>query len=159
MPKIITLSQISPDGTNNLTLKVISNINLRNVYTFTTSEQEKKENQLIYEVSLPFSEKMSIPFNTWSPDNKYVFVQHETAGGSAVLVIKKDRQPFSKDELYLDVTKIFNEKYNEYTFQKATGWASETLIIVNTLNQDESKGPSFWFEVPSKQFYQLYTEF
>lgn len=158
-PKIETSSQISPDGSKNLAMKMIINNDTSKTYTFTTSDTTTANQQSIYSAILSNTENMSIPFNTWSPDNAYVFVQHMTASGSGVLVMKANGQPLTGGEQYLDVKPLFTAKITENTYQEVTGWASETLLIVNTKRQDGSKGPSYWFEVPSKAIIQLSTEF
>lgn len=157
--KSITTSQISPDGSHNLIMIVTNNYNMTKTYIFTSSETADNEKKQILKINLTAADDMNIPFNTWSPDNKYVFIEHNTASGSSALVMKKDGNTFTDDGQYLDVKKIFSASNKEFVYQKATGWASETLLIVNSIRLDGSKGPSFWFEVPSKQIIQLYTEF
>lgn len=157
-PKVETFSQISPDGGKNLVMTV-TNKDTEKIYEFTTSDNTDSNQQLIYSATLPNTEKMSIPFNTWSPGNRYVFLQHNTSSTSAALVMKANGQPFREDEQYSNITDLFTTKDTGNIYQETTGWASETLLILNTTQPDGSKGPSYWFEVPSKAIIQLSTDF
>jgi len=159
-PKIETSSQISPDGAKLLTMTVTTNKNTK-TYAFTTSDGTNTNvNKVsIYTAILPSTENMSIPFNTWSPDNAYVFLQHNTASSSGVIAMKANDQPFADGKQYIDVTGVFNAKNTGNTYQVTTGWASPTLLIVNSTTQDGSKGPSYWVEIPSQTVIQLATQF
>ncbi|HVZ58336.1 MAG TPA: hypothetical protein VG935_01105, partial [Patescibacteria group bacterium] len=77
-PMVQTFSQISPDGSKTLTMikKTSADVSM---YAFTTTDSPSVP---IYTASMSASESMSLPFNAWSPDDKYVFVQHNTASGS-----------------------------------------------------------------------------
>lgn len=157
-PKVETSSQESPDGTKILTMTVTTK-DTSKTYAFTTSDAANTNQQSIYSITLSGKESMSVPFNTWSPDNKYVFLIHNTTTGSEALVMKDNAQPFAEGEQYFNVTTLFTAKNTGNTYQETTGWASETLLIVNTTLQNGSKGSSYWFEVPSKAIIQLSTEF
>jgi len=151
VPKIETSSQISPDGTKTLTMAVTTNKDQSKTYAFTPS---------IYPTTtLSSPNSMSIPFNAWSPDNVYVFVEQKDASGSGALVMKADGQPFVGGEKYFDARALFIAKNTGNTYQETTGWASETLLIVNTTKPNGTKGPSYWFELPSRAIIQLSSEF
>lgn len=157
--KTNTSSQISPDGTNKLTMTVTTNKNKTKTYVFTVSKTGDSVPQQIFNSTLPDTDTMSLPFNSWSPDNAYVFIQQIISGKNGVLIFNANGQPFPVGDKYLDVKTIFTAKNTNNTYDEATGWASETLLIINTLNSDGSKGPSYWFEVPSKAIIRLSTEF
>lgn len=158
-PIMETFSQISPDGTKMVTMKSVTNKDISKTYTFTTSDSDNTNQQSIYTTILPSNESLSIPFNTWSPDNKYVFLQHNMPSGSEAIVMNANGQPIVEGEQYFNVTTLFAGKSTGNVYQETTGWASETLLIVNTTRQEGTKGPSYWFEVPSKAIIQLSTEF
>src|SRR5689334_1093135 len=87
VPKVERFSQLSPDGTKKLTMRVTSQAGSdTKTYSFTTSAADDTNFQEIYTVTLPTSENMSIPFNTWSPDDTYVFLQHNLTVGTEALV-------------------------------------------------------------------------
>lgn len=159
LPKTETFSEISPDGAKKLVMTVTVNKNKSKTYTFTASGEESASQPSIYSTTLSGRESMSIPFNTWSPDGAYVFLQHNTSSGSGALVIKANGKPLEGGQQYLDVPALFAAKNTGDIYQEATGWASETLLILNTTQLDGGKGPSYWFETPSKAIIQLSTEF
>lgn len=150
-----TTSQISPDGTKKLSMKATNNPDGTHSYVFTTADGSGSNEQQIYSTKLNKPETMNIPFNTWSPDNQYVFIQKN---GDA-LVFKATGEPITTDQTYLDVQDIFNQQNRKDTYKEVTGWASQTLLIVNTVNPDNTKGSSYWFEVPSKAIIQLSSQF
>lgn len=158
-PKVTLSSQISPDGAKKVILKTTENNNSTATYDFSTADGDGANEKSVFTKTLDSSRSMSIPFNTWSPDNKYFFVQENAGGNKNIFVLKALGDPFTQGEAYLDATKLFNQKNTGNNFAEATGWASETLIIINTKKQDNTKGFSYWFEVPSKAIIQLSTEF
>lgn len=159
IPLTKTSSQISPDGTRIIKLTATTNKDTSVTYTFITSDSTNQNQQSIYATTLPNTESISIPFNTWSPDDKYVFIEHNMTNGSEALVMKADGKPIAEGEQYFNVTTLFTAKNTRDVYQETTGWASETLLIINTTGQDGSKSSSYWFEVPSKAIIQLSTEF
>lgn len=158
-PEIETSSQLSPDGTKKLTLTAKTNADLTKTYTFSSSNITDTSLEPLYRTTLPGDVSMHIPFNTWSPDNTYVFIQQTTASESGAVVMRADGKPFQDGQQYLDVTSVFSAKDTGNTYQETTGWASETLLIMNTTQPNKEKGPSYWFEVPSKVITQLSTQF
>ena len=152
--QIETSSQISPDGTKKLSMEKIRNAEENFTYVFTVADGSGSDKRQLYKTK--GSESFSISFNTWSPDNKYLFI---TKNGNDALVFKETGEPFAGGEPYLAIQTPFAEKIKNETVSEITGWASPTLLIVNTLNEDKTKGPSFWFEVPSKVIIQLASEF
>jgi hypothetical protein len=158
IPKPEVSSQISPDGTKQLTMTVTSNSELSKTYTFVTSDADGTNQKTVYTASYN-AESMSIPFNTWSPDDKYVFVIHTLSSGTEALVMRADGQPLTDTDPNFNLMTIFNAKDTGNTYKETTGWAANTLLIVNTTTKDGSKGPSYWVEIPSKAIIQLSSEF
>lgn len=119
----------------------------------------------LFTKTLPPRTSMSLPANSWSPDNKYLFIGEENEQGEKnYFVLKASGEPFTNDQQYLDVGTLFAAKKLKYTLDEATGWASPTLLILTTKKaegpesdrgNDGTPGPSFWFEVPSKAIMQL----
>lgn len=158
-PKITIYSQISPDGAKKVVMKVTENSDNTNTYDFSTADENSANEQHIFTKTLDSLSNMSIPFNAWSPDDKYFFIQENTGENKSIFAFKGTGEGFSDTEVYFDVTNLFKDRITENSFDEATGWASETLIIINTKKPDNSKGPSYWFEIPSKAVIQLSTEF
>jgi len=159
LAKVTVSSQISPDGTKEVVMKITQNPDNTKTYNFSVVDVGSSiETHIFTWISDPLK-SMLIPFNTWSSDNQYFFVEQSTAGTKSVFVFKANGSPFTNGANYLDVTDLFVKANTGNNFDEATGWASGTLIIINTVNTDGTKGPSYWFEVPSQAVIQLSTEF
>ena len=158
-PRQNIFSQISPDGTKKVIMEITQNSDNTQTYTFFVSDDSELNKKFIFEKNLDDSRKISIPFNTFSSDNKYFFIQESLGNTKSIYSFKVSGESFSETEKYIDVTDLFAKKNTGNNFSEATGWASESLILINTTKPDGSKGPSYWFEVPSKAIIQLSTKF
>ena len=158
-PEETTFSQISPNGEKTVIMKVTQNSDDTKTYDFSTVYENSQDEQHVFTKTLDLSKSMTLPFNTFSSDNKYFFIQENAVGTNSIFAFKTSGEAFSDTEKYLDVIDLFNQKNTGNEFYEATGWASESLIIINTTKKDSTKGPSYWFEVPSKAIIQLSTEF
>lgn len=99
---------------------------------------------------------MSIPVNSWSPENKYVFIEEiNEQGEKNYLVLKADGEPIIRDQQYFDVRELFAAKKTKYILDEVTGWASPTLLILTTKKDEDTSGLSYWLEIPSKAILQL----
>lgn len=150
-------SMDSPDGTKTLIIE----------------RQEKKEStkysifisdpyqtpREIYSKDLSLVDTPAIPFNTWSPDNKYFFLKEFSANQSDYYVFFATGEFFSNNVQYLDIKELFEEKISKYFITDVTGWAAPTLLIINTKEIDGEQKVSFWFDVTSQSFTQLGTYF
>ena len=58
-----------------------------------------------------------------------------------------------------DITDLFTKKYPDLKIGNVTGWGGVGEIIVNSVKDGGSRGPSFWFEMPSHNIVQLSTRF
>ena len=143
----------SLEGTMKLILKkMVDKNNQTQTYSFISSDSSSP----IFTKTVGLSQSMAIPANSWSPDNKYVFVEEKNEQGEKnYLVLKASGEPFTDGQQYYDVKSLFMAKKTQYTLDKITGWASSNLLIITTLTEQSTKGPSYWFEVPSKAFLQL----
>lgn len=149
-------SQNSGDGKEVLRLKKHTE-NGQTTYTFSVSSKANPIEEELLVKSTTSEITYSIPPNSWSPDNNYVFVKEQTASTSGfyVLPIKSEVTSNLKE---LNIAELFTKKYPSLTLIDITGWASATLLILTTKNEQE-KGPSFWFDIPSRSFTQLSTRF
>lgn len=152
-------SQPTPDGKKKLLMEATHKKDT-STYVFTTSDGSDGAIQPLFtevvQASASASEGMNIPFNSWSPDNKYLFIQKND--GDA-LVFKATGEEIVPGQHYLDVRDLFSAAGKKDTYHETTGWASPTLLIVNTTTPDNTKGSSYWFEVPSKAIIQLSSQF
>lgn len=147
------MSQISSDGTKKVTVQIEENTDATR--TFTISTDDKKA---IFSEKLNVGESISLPFNSWSADNRFFFIKETTREGTSILVFKADGQPFADGEAYLDLTGTFRARVGD-TFDVATGWAEDDLIVINTKLTDGTQGSSYWFAVPSKAIIPLAVQF
>ena len=118
-----------------------------------TSEGSKKNS--IFSKTVLAGTLMEVSPNAWSPDNKYFFITEKSSGSVNYFVFKASGESFSEGEQYIDVAPKFVAKNTGYTLSEITGWDSETLLHIYTKKEDESRGLSFWFEIPSKAIIQL----
>lgn len=153
------VSQISSDGTKKLIMKITNNKGASKTYTFSTSDGAEGSENIVFKKTLDAKKSMKVPYNAWSPDNKYFFIQEDGEGGQTVMVFNVTGEAFVDQTKYLDLTESFKQRGSTYNFDEATGWASETLVLFNTTTQENAKGPSYWFEVPSSAVIQLGTQF
>lgn len=156
VPQVDTVSQPSPDGAKKLTMTVKHNKNGTLSYQFSTADANGENQYSIYDISLPGTQKMSIPFNTWSPDDKYVYIENNEGDAMVFNAVGED---IREGEQFIDVGQVFNGAGKKDTYGKTLGWASPTLLIVNGVASDGGKGSSYWVEVPSKAVLQLSSQF
>lgn len=148
-------SQISPDGIQNVSIQTVQNkygTQTDNIFTANAP-------QPIYSKTLSAGENLSIPFNTWSPDNKYFFLQDYTSSGQKILVFQADGTPFANSQSYLDLSATYAKYGSSDTFDQATGWGGYNLIVINTKAADGMQGTSYWYELPYGSIIPLATKF
>ena len=147
----------SPDG--KMTLKMQENKGREGVtYIFwiLAADGSTKE---VFRKTLPPVSSLSIPFNTFSPDNKYFFLKQNDPGGASYFALSTSEIPITKDSPTLDIGSLFTAKYPNYKISDMTGWGGLTLIVINTDKAEGGEGPSFWFDVSSGSFIQLSSRF
>lgn len=141
----------SIDGTKKLTMRTLKKEEDMVSYTFLITDEKEysifstdaKENAFV------------VPSNSWSPDTRHVFLIDTTSLPEQILVFNASGEPFADGKHFLNVTELFVAKGFVYIVDTATGWDSRGLLHIRTKNQDDSKGPSFWFDVDSRSFIQL----
>lgn len=144
----------SSDGKMKLTMEIRRHGNGSATYSFFVANSSGEEKRPLFTTTTT-AEALSLPHNSWSPDRKLVFIRKDGTEGFTFLVFKASGEPFQNGQ-YLDVSEFFAKKLPKYVLRDATGWASETLLIITTMTTDQSRpGPSFWFDIPSRTFLQL----
>lgn len=156
-PKVEKFSQFSPDGRKEIDMVVTTNKDSSRTYVLISVDTSSNQPTKLLSVNFPY-ESLSIPFNAWSPDDNYVFVNKNTKSGSQALVFRGDGQALASNEPFYNAYEIFTAKQTGNTYNETTGWASETLLIINTTNNG-SKSTSYWLEIPSKALISLSTQF
>ena len=153
-PSTTTTSQISPDGTHKVVLKTINNQDLTKTF-----EVSADDGPVIYTKTLGSNESLTLPFNSWEPENRFFYIQEKLTDGPKVLVFKSDGSTFGDGQPYLDLTDAYAKYGSSYTYDAATGWAGYNLIVINTKAEDGSQGSSYWYELPYGSLLPLATKF
>ncbi len=128
-------------------------------YTFSIGESAGGSQKEIFRKTALAEGVFSIPRNTFSPDNKYLFLKESDAGKTSYLVLSTAGTWLAKDSAFLEFAGAFESKYPDYKITDATGWGGINLIVFNTDKASGGAGPSFWFEVPSGVFIRLSNRF
>ena len=152
----------APDGSVTLVSRAVKNSDGTATYEFSASGLSGIQilpagtSRKVFMKTVEPGASMMIPANTWAPENRYVFLEEKDASGAKrFFVVRTTGEPFVSGAEYLDVTALFAEKKTGYTFREATGWASTSLLIITTDKDTQTRGPSYWFEIPSGAFLQL----
>jgi hypothetical protein len=135
----------SPDGKKTLSMRITKNQS-GVTYAFSVSGKE------IFAKTVDPTVSFSIPLNSWSPDNKYVFLKETAATGVKFFVLSASDDSSSQNDQTANITDLFAKKYPDLKIKDVTGWGGINLVIVNS-------DSSFWFEMPTHSFIQLSTHF
>lgn len=155
-PPETTTEVHSADGQMKVVLRKVNKIDSDlSTYIFTASDINGENAKTVFSTTLGENQSMEIPANSWSPDNKYLFLKEVDGANEAFFVFKADGEAFSDGRNFIDVGPLFATKITEYKLDEITGWDSDTLLHVFTVKEYNTKGPSFWFDVESKNFYIL----
>lgn len=155
-PKTSTI--LAPNGKMTLIVKEERGKNGESIDTFST-KKDTGETVEIYTEVLSEGVSISVPLNTFSPDNKYIFLKRTTQSGDTFFVLKTDGTLFKNNEKTIDFVSLFNQKYPETKASDVTGWGGMTLIVVNVNKPDGRVEHSYWYDVTSNSFIALSTRF
>lgn len=102
---------------------------------------------------------VSVPYNTFSPDNKFIFLKTITPSGNEYIVMRTDGKFILEESKTVAVIESFNQKFQNLVVTDVTGWGGKNLIVVNTDLKEQGVGPSFWFDVSNLSFIRLASRF
>ena len=139
----------SPDGKATLVMEK-QQIGNEVEYSASVINNENDSKTYLFSKTLNRFSEISIPFNTFSPDNLNIFLKE----GKSFYVWKISQEAQTPS----NISDLFSEKYPEFSLLDVTGWAAPDLLIVNIKNTEDVKS-SYWFEVPSQSFIPLATGF
>ncbi|MFI5240868.1 MAG: hypothetical protein ACHQUA_00355 [Microgenomates group bacterium] len=148
---------LAPDGKMTLVMKEEKGKESTE-YIFSVSSPTGGQKEVYRETINP-SGSIQIPYNTFSPDDKYFFLKKVDSGKTSFFVLSTAGTALGKDSPFLEFSSSFETKYPDYKIKDATGWGGMTLIIINTDKVSGGQGPSFWFDVTSNRFIQLSSHF
>lgn len=156
-PSPEVVSQLSPDGTKKVTLTITHHKN-SSTYQITTSADD--DTNLVHIYSLTNTkDTLSLPFNSWSPDDTYFFLVRESPTEKGALVFRADGTPVTVVTPIPDVKDIFQSKVTTNLYDETTGWAADNLLVINSKTPDNAKSTSYWLELPDLSVIQLATQF
>lgn len=144
----------SPDGTKTLTIE--KNGQFQTIFTSSKTDGQKIQ---IYKEETLGSNKLEIPYNTWSPDNVYFFLEEKNPTFNNYFVFQSTGDLFPNNLPYVSIHELFNKNLPDYLIEDMTGWGGINLIVINAKNTTDNRKVSFWFDVPSQSFIQLGTYF
>jgi hypothetical protein len=118
-------------------------------YSYIVADISGANQRMLFDKTLGTGSSMSLPDNSWDPTDTYVFIGEKIGGIQNYYVMK------STGGSLIDVGAVWKEKKVPLTIRTATGWASGTLLIIYTSKDDGTRGPAYWFEIPSTAILQL----
>lgn len=149
-----TLIHPASDGSKELILKSKKVDTNQTRYTITTKvlegSDEDKETPII-EFLLDNDTRLEIPFNAWSTDNQYFFIEQISGSNKKYLLFKADGQALS-EQGFVDINEAFKQRDPGYTLDKVTGWGNLNLLIITTRQDDQTPGPRYWFVGATQRF-------
>ncbi len=149
----------SPDGHNILIMHTQLSSNHTVTYVFAVKTPDQTTEQVIFRKTVPSTVTMTIPFNSWSPDDKHFFIQEHDGDRIRTLVFNASGAAFKDGQIFEDITDFFSKKNSKYTLGEVTGWASPIYVVVNARAADGSLASSFWFDISRQTFIPLATKF
>lgn len=150
---------LSPDGKYTLTVENKDRANAVVAQTFSITTNEDKTPVTILNKNSNKDNLLTVPFNTFSPNNKYLFLEYKKDGSPVHIVLRTDGKDMTKDEKYVEIESRFYDKYPDFKITEVTGWGGYTLVVFNTDTAEGKAGPSWWFDATSLSFIRLSTRF
>lgn len=150
---------ISPDDKYTLNVKKKSVPGGLISQTFYIKSDENDNPVEIYERESAADDLISVPENTFSPDNKYIFLKYGDSGKTRYIVLRTDGAELKEGIQSVEIESLFSEKHSDYIITDVTGWGGYTLIVVNTDTIAGQTGPSWWFDLTNFSFIRLSSRF
>jgi hypothetical protein len=149
----------SPDGKYALQMRNGHETGGTILQTFYITSLENETPIKIFSNLSPSDNLISVPYNTFSPTNKYVILKYKKSSENKYMVLRTDGKDILTDSTPVEITERFNEKFPDYAITDITGWGGYTVIVVNTNTKDGKTGPSWWFDMSNLSFIRLSTRF
>lgn len=159
VPKTSTVSWNSSDGEKKIVMQTTFHTDTSKTYDFTLHDVTKNTDTPFFTKTVPSTITYAIPFNAFSPDNSYFYLEQIENTNKEYFVFKGSTEAFADGSDYIDVNPLFAAYTSNYILTEATGWADNNLLIINSKTTDDKTGPSFWFDLSSKSFIHLSTLF
>lgn len=145
----------TPDGTKKIVASGTPVDSTTESYVVTTSDPHGDHRVVLYQTSEEVGTRLILPQNSWSPDNRYVFLIKNKQSVLTVLVFSADGKEFSESTPYINLSTDFEKRLPSLTLRDVTGWDDNQLLHVMTSDKTGQRSSSYWFDVPSRSFIQL----
>lgn len=124
-------------------------------YEFKIMDSQKKTELSLYQTIADKGSEMEVPFNSWSPDYKQVFVKTKSPGGENYYLFRADGEVYADGSKYIPIGDYWKEAEMKTEIKTINGWAGDDLLMVYTENDDGSGGPAYWFVTSTRKFTQV----
>lgn len=124
-------------------------------YTFRVFNMNSSEDWTLFTKVVPAGVTMDIPYNSWSPNNKQLFIEEKTLVGSKYYVFNADGAPYKDGLEFLDVSEYWTKANNGYDIKTITGWGGIDLLVVRAANGKPDDIHSFWFVTSTRGVMRL----
>lgn len=149
---------LSPDGKYLLTMETLKNDESIK-QSFSVKAVEDDTSVKIFDRKSSLNDPVTIPYNSFSPNNKYIMLLINDTEKLTHIVLRTDGKDITEGQKYAEIEKNFYGKYSDFDITDVTGWGGYSLVVVNTNNKDGKVGPSFWFDLSNLSFIHLSTRF
>lgn len=145
----------SPDGTMKIVLDKVFKSQTSINHIVTVSKTTGTDKKVILTKTFGENRTIQLPQNSFSPDNKYIFLKEKDKDMFSFYVYKASGELFTDGKEYVEVIPLFEDKKYGLKLSDITGWDSNTLLHIFTEKENSAQGPSFWFDTENYAFYQL----
>lgn len=152
------ISVVSPDKKVEISINRVDDKTSTH-YSLSVTDKSTNLTKTIFTKTVPPGVVITVPFNTFSPDNKFIFLKEMGDGYSKHFVLSLSGRDIVQGSQTIDIEPEFAEKYPDFKITDVTGWGGINLIVVNTDKIEGGIGPSFWFDIGSSSFIRLSTRF
>ncbi len=121
-------------------------------YSFKVVDVPRKTSLPLYSTVADPGSVMTIPRNSWSPDNKQVYLMATSQGGDDYLLFRADGSKYSDGEKHISLLEYWNKAERDEVILEVSGWAGDDLLMVYTQKKDGAPGQAYWFVTSSRKF-------
>jgi hypothetical protein len=148
-PETKEVTATSLDGGKTLTMKITKVGSQESEYAFST------DGAPFYTETLKSPSFFNLTYNSWDPTDKYVYIAVDKNGVKDAYVFNASGENFNDGQKLMSAQDYFSRRNVTYNFDEATGWGGTGLLQIKTTKEDGTRGPNFWFEIPSGALLQL----
>jgi hypothetical protein len=154
VPVIKKAEFLTPDGAKALHFEEKTEAKTA-LYTILVADKTTEEKSLVLEKTLPVSSKLLVPYNTWSPDNTYFYLEERGVNGTEYHLYSTILSEALEKQESINISSLFRERLPEYSMEEITGWAAPDLLVVNAKLITDGSPQSFWFATYDHSFIPL----